>query len=279
MDKVSVVVRQAVQGNSIRGMKESFGFDPESTGAILLGVGLACVALHDLWVRNLRVNYVQMDELWAFVGLKDKTLRRQGIHPTKGHQRGSVWTFLALHPASMLIISYLQGRRTLPFTLHFIRDLHSRLTGRITLASDGFENYEEAVGTVFGPENVDYGMLIKIKDENGRHIGSRKVIVFGQPDWDLITTTSIENRNLHYRMRTRRMQRKTNGHSKVILNHFASLALWAAHHNFCTQPERLKKATPAMVAGLTDEPWSVERLILEATTALVISQYQVQTAL
>ena len=132
---------------------------------------------------------------------------------------------------------------------------------------------------MFGPGNVDYGMLIEIKDKNGRHIGSRKVIGFGQPEEHLITTTSIEVRNLHYRMRTRRMQRKTNGHSKVILNHFASLALWAAHHNFCTQPERLKKATPAMVAGLTDEPWSVERLILEATTALVISQYQVQTAL
>jgi hypothetical protein len=279
MDKVSVVVRSVMEGNGILNMKRQFGFDPESTGAVLLGVGLACAALHDLWVRNLRVNYVQMDELWAFVGLKDKTLRRQGIHPTKGHQRGSVWTFLALHPHSMLIISYLQGRRNFLFTLQFIQDLHSRLAGRITLVSDGFEVYVPTVETVFGPNNVDYGMLIKIKDEKKRHIGSRKVIVFGQPDWDLITTTSIENRNLHYRMRTRRMQRKTNGHSKVILNHFASLALWAAHHNFCTQPKRLKGATPAMVAGLTDEPWSVERLILEATTALVTSQYRVQSAL
>jgi IS1 family transposase len=277
MDKISLIVRSAMEGNGIRNMQRLYGYDSESIQAILLGTGIACSALHDRLVRRLDIDYVQMDELWAFVGLKEKTLKRQGIHPTIGHQKGTVWTHMALHPHSMLIISYLLGRRKLPFTFQFIKDLHSRLARRVTLASDGFPNYVPAVWSVFGPENVDYGMYVKIEDEKGHHCDAQKRVIFGNPDLDLIKTTSIENRNLHYRMRTRRIQRKTNGHSKEIMYHYASLALWAAHHNFCTQPRRLKKATPAMAAGITQEPWSVRRLILEATTALVTSQYQVQT--
>jgi IS1 family transposase len=272
MDKIIFIVKLAVIGNGVRTLKKEFGIDPETTQAVLLAVGLACSVLHDQRVRGLGIDYVQMDELWSFIGLKDKTLKRLGLHPRRGHTRGSVWTFMAVHPLSMLIVAYLEGRRSYPFVLQFIEDLHSRLTRRITLASDGYERYVHAVRRFFGPGNVDYGMIKKTRTKKGRYVRSEKVIVFGHPSLKLIKTTSIENRNLHFRMRTRRMQRRTNGHSKAILNHFAALALWACHHNFCHKPERLKGATPAMVAGIADEPWSVGRLIMEAFTALIVSR-------
>jgi hypothetical protein len=279
MEKISQIARAALQGVSIRGQLEIHGYDKDSVQAVLLAAGLACSVLHDRLVRQVRVDYVQVDELWAFVGAKDKTLNRlieAGIIRDK-LQRGSIWTFLAINPPSMLILSYLLGLRDDDFTLLFIRDLHGRLAGRVTLASDSMASYLTSIREVFGPGNVDYGRVKKIKDEHGRHLRTEKEIIFGEPEWRLIKTTAIETRNLHFRMRTRRMQRKTNGHSKLILPHFAAHALWAAHHNFCHRPKRLKGATPAMAAGLTQERWSVERLILEANTALVTSQYQAQT--
>jgi transposase-like protein len=274
MEKISLIVKLALQGTSIRGQQEIHGYDKDSVMAVLLGIGLACAALHDRLVHHVQVDYVQVDELWAFVGAKDKTLNRQidaGLILDKGG-RGSIWTYLALNPPTMLILSYLPGLRDDDFTLQFIRDLHSRLAGRVTLISDGFTSYKTAIRKIFGPGNIDYGKIKKIKDDKDRYLRSEKSIVFGNMDWSLIKTTAIENRNLHFRMRTRRMQRRTNGHSKRLLSHFAAHALWAAHHNFCRRPKRLKGASPAMAAGLTEECWSVERLILEAQTALFLTQ-------
>jgi IS1 family transposase len=273
-DKVVKVVRLFIEGNGIRGIARYLYMEPIRVRQVLLSVGLACSILHNQYVRGLKLNYLQMDELWSFIGAKDKTLRR--LHasgtPIRGDQRGSIWTVLAVHPPSMLIVSYLAGCRKYGFIERFITDLRSRLVGRPTLVSDGYQAYEFAIGRVFGEDSVDYGKVVKIRDNRGRYLGSKKEVVFGCVEEPLITTTYIECTNLHHRMKIRRMQRDTTGHSKQALAHFAALALWAAHHDFVHQPDRLRKATPAMVAGIASEPWSVDRLILTAFSLMTIGE-------
>jgi hypothetical protein len=79
---------------------------------------------------------------------------------------------------------------------------------------------------------------------------------------------------LTIRMGNRRMTRLTNAFSKKWGNHQASIALTFAYYNFCRPHQTLTDATrsegkkrpitPAMAAGLTDHPWTLEELILNA---------------
>ena len=42
---------------------------------LLVETGDNCAALLDSHIRNVRVNYIQADEIWTYVGKKDKHLR------------------------------------------------------------------------------------------------------------------------------------------------------------------------------------------------------------
>ena len=95
----------------------------------------------------------------------------------------------------------------------------------------------------------------------------------GSPDLKKACTSHIERQNLTIRMQNRRMARLTNAFSKKWANHQASLALHFATYNFITPHGTLtknsgdagerKKTTPAMAAGLTDHPWTMEELLIE----------------
>jgi hypothetical protein len=56
--------------------------------------------------------------------------------------------------------------------------------------------------------------------------------------------------------------RKSLGFSKKHENLRAAVALHVAHYNFCRVHGTIN-ATPAMVAGLTERPWTMERLLEE----------------
>jgi IS1 family transposase len=273
MRKIIEVIELLIEGVGVRGISRKLKMDRLRVRAILLAIGLACACLHDRWVRNVQFDYVQVDELWSFVGEKDKFIaykKEKGI-PIQAGVRGSVWTFLAVNPLSNLIISYLMGLHGYVFTHQFIEDLHSRLARRVTLISDGYPEYVKAIRRVFGPDGVDYGIIHKVRNKRGRHIRSDKHQVFGKPRLERITTVDIENQNLHHRMKLRRMQRKTTGHSKIILAHFAVVSLWLVFHNFCRTQDTLGKKTPAMVAGLASEPWSIEHMVHQAVGTLLTS--------
>jgi hypothetical protein len=47
----------------------------------------------------------------------------------------------------------------------------------------------------FGVEHLNYGQLVKIRDERGRLIGKERRIVFGDPDVEEVETVNVENFN------------------------------------------------------------------------------------
>ena len=61
-------------------------------------------------------------------------------------------------------------------------------------------------------------------------------------------------------MGMRRMTRLTNGFSKKWENLEAAYALWFAYYNFCRVHKTLR-VTPAMEAGITGRPWTVQDLL------------------
>jgi hypothetical protein len=60
-------------------------------------------------------------------------------------------------------------------------------------------------------------------------------------------------------MGMRRFTRLTNGFSKKIENHSASVAIYLMHYNFARIHKTLR-ITPAMAAGVSDHVWSLEEI-------------------
>jgi hypothetical protein len=61
-------------------------------------------------------------------------------------------------------------------------------------------------------------------------------------------------------MQMRRFARLTNGFSKKVENLRAAVSLHFAHYNFVRQHKSLR-ITPAMAAGVSDRPWTLEELV------------------
>ena len=62
------------------------------------------------------------------------------------------------------------------------------------------------------------------------------------------------------RMQMRRFTRLTNGFSKKLENHIASIALHYMHYNFCRVHQTLR-VTPAMEAGVADHIWTITEML------------------
>jgi hypothetical protein len=58
---------------------------------------------------------------------------------------------------------------------------------------------------------------------------------------------------------SKRFTRLALGFSKKLENLAAAIALYIAHYNFCRIHGSLK-VTPAMAAGVINEPWTIEEL-------------------
>ena len=262
-DRVKVV-KCLVEGNSLRATTRITGVHRTTIQNLLVDLGRACTEFHDKTVHGLRTERVQCDEIWSFIGCKRNNVP-QHLRGTVGI--GDCWTWTALDADSKLAISWTVGLRQMEYCRAFLEDLHSRLTGRIQLSTDGLHHYVRSVLEVFGSENVDYAMIEKIyRGESGKTAEARyspntlqKVKVddvFGSPDRRHASTSYVERQNLTMRMGMRRFTRLMNGFSKKIENHQAAVALHFTHYNFCRVHMSLR-CTPAMEAGIADHVWSI----------------------
>jgi hypothetical protein len=91
-------------------------------------------------------------------------------------------------------------------------------------------------------------------------MGSRRAVIFGNPDQEHINTSYAERHHLSLRMSNRRFTRLTNAFSKKLKNLEHSVALYAMHYNFCRIHQTLR-VTPAMEAGISDHVWNLEEVI------------------
>ena len=267
------IIGMLVEGNSVASTCRMSGCAKGTVLKLLAEVGEASAAYQDRVMRNLKLGKVQADEIWSFVGMKQKNVRVENMG-VFGY--GDVYTWTALDSKTKLIPCWHVGTRGAESAYTFIHDLAGRLDGRIQLTTDGHKIYVEAVEDAFGSE-IDYAMLIKqygnpseAKQAEKRYspspfVGSEKRIIKGNPDEFEISTSYVERSNLTMRMNIRRFTRLTNAFSKKLENHMHAISLFFMHYNFCRVHKTLR-VTPAMEAGLTDHIWELEEVVMMAET-------------
>ena len=240
---------------------------------LIADVGQACALYQDQAMRNLNITQVQVDEVWSFIGMKQRSVPADA-DPTLG--LGDCYTFTAIDPITKLMPCWLVGFRTNECADQFMADLKPRLKNRVQLSTDGMSGYPAAVAKNFGAD-VDYAVIIKeympppTTPEAKRRYSPNKVIgttvsvVAGMPDPAACTTSHVERANLSMRMGMRRFTRLTNAFSKKIENHMHAISLFFMVYNF-VKPHGTTKKTPAMAAGVASFQWTMEDIVMMADT-------------
>lgn len=261
------ILKCLVDGCSIRATSRITGKSKNTVTKLLVDAGAAASEIQDELFRNLKCKRLQLDEIWSFVGAKQKNVAAGA----KGH--GDIWTWTALDADTKLIPSWLIGARDGDTASAFVNDLASRLdpATRVQITTDGHRPYVEAVEGAFGAD-VDYAMLIKlygnegdIKSPERRYspgecTGTRREILQGTPDKAHINTSFVERQNLTMRTHMRRFTRLTIAFSKKVENHAWAIALHFFNYNLC-RIHRTLRVTPAMEAQATDRLWSLDDLV------------------
>src|ERR1700733_8275465 len=195
-EKKVAVISMLCEGSSIRAIERITGVNQNTIMSLSRRVGDACKKIMDEKMRDLTCKQIEVDEIWGFIGAKQKNARKAKAY-------GDVWTFIALDADTKLIPSFVIGKRDSYHAKAFMDDLASRLTMRVQISSDSLKAYTEAVERSFGTE-ADYGQIVKtfsvtplgkaaaVRYSPAEVVAVQKTIISGVPNVGLISTSHVE---------------------------------------------------------------------------------------
>jgi IS1 family transposase len=217
-------------------------------------------------IQGLPVRDVECDEIWGFVGMKQKMKNFLGIN---SDELGDAYCFIAIERNTKLVRAWHLGQRTREHAVIFTEKLARATTGSFQISTDESIPYRDAVVYSLGGQYVDFAQIVKVyaasREGQQRYspaevVDCVKTSIFGNPDMSKADTSRIERQNLTVRMSMRRMTRLTNEFSKKWMNDKAAYALYLAHYTFWGVHSSLR-VTPVMEAGITDHIWSLRELL------------------
>jgi len=258
------VISALVEGSSIRSVERMTGVHRDTIMRLGVRVGTKCGAAMDAMMYGLDCKRLELDEIWAYVGKK----QRHVTYSDNPANVGDFWTWVALDSETKLLPTYAVGKRDAATAHDFVTDLASRLNNRVQISSDGLRLYIESVEVGFGGD-VDHAQIVKSYEAEpigpGRYsppkvLSADKSPIVGNPVFDRISTAFVERQNLTMRMSMRRFTRLTNAFSKKLENLKAAVSLHFCYHNLVRRHATIG-TTPAVAAGVTDRACSVFDLI------------------
>jgi IS1 family transposase len=266
-DKALLAIQLLLEGSSVRTTERVTQLHRDTILRLLEVAGERCAKVMDEKMRNLRCQRIQGDELWCFVGKKQRNVKVEDLP-----ELGDAWVFVALDADSKLIPAYTVGKRNRETTYKFLNTLRSRIAEehRFQLTTDGFHFYRKGVEDVFAGQ-ADFAQLIKLYGDHGQHDAAGRYspapmietiirVRDGRPDSRHISTSYVERSNLSIRMALRRFTRLTNAYSKKLDNLKYACALYFAYYNFCRVHQSIR-VSPAVEAGITDHVWTLRELL------------------
>jgi IS1 family transposase len=264
-DKQVAIVSALAEGSGIRQIERITGVHRDTIMRLGVRVGEGCAAILDEKMRGLSCRHLQFDEIWGFIGKKERHMR-----PEDDPTLGDVWTFCAIDSDTKLVPSFKVGKRTSVTANAFVADVKSRMANRVQISSDALREYVEAIELSFGSD-VDFAQIIKTYTHDDSIIAERKFSapevvttekrrIIGRPNMRLASTSHFERLNGTTRLHMRRLTRLTYAFSKKLENFEAATALHFAYYNFVKRHNTLR-TTPAMAAGIERDFWTVENLV------------------
>ena len=227
-DKKLRVLGCLTEGCSIRSTMRMTGVNRETIGTFLSRMGLASVQLMDSKMRDLSCAKVQVDEMWSYIGKKERWMRS-----SDPENFGNTYTWIAICEETKMVPAFYVGKRTSLDATEFLDDLAGRIVGEFQISTDKFAAYSAVIKKVFG--------------DRVKHVHSA-------------SNSYVERQNMTLRMNCRRYSRHTNAFSKSYEQHVAATALHFASYNFCRK-NRAVKTAPAVAAGIADHVWTLEELL------------------
>src|SRR5271169_5922165 len=104
-EKKLAVLASLVEGCSVRSTERMTGVHRDTICRLLVRVGDGCASLINERMVNLGCKRLELDELWSFVGKKQRTV----LPDEDVSQIGDQWVYVAICAESKLIPTYLVG--------------------------------------------------------------------------------------------------------------------------------------------------------------------------
>src|SRR2546426_804897 len=196
-EKRALILRCFTEGLGVNATARMADVSKNTVLKLLADLGPVCRDFQAFTLVKLHSRKIQVDEIWAFTGMKQKNVPAEQAG-TWGI--GDCWTWVAIDADTRLVPAWLVGPRDGQTAEMFMRMLARRVANRIQLTSDGHKPYVEAVESAFGSE-IDYAQLIKMFDlpegethterkySPGECCGTRVEVRTGNPDPRPIATS------------------------------------------------------------------------------------------
>lgn len=133
IDQQIQAIAALTEGVSIRATERLTGIHRDTIMRLGVRVGQGCALVHDAMMQNLQVPLIEMDELWSFVGKKQRQIKKDD-----GADKGDQYVFMALDAHNKAILSYRVGKRDGDTTHAFLSDLRQRVLNAPQISSDAF---------------------------------------------------------------------------------------------------------------------------------------------
>lgn len=202
---------------------------------------------------------------------------------------------MLLDAQSKFVVSLALGPRTAEMTQAVFADYYQRTNGLVPdlITTDQYSAYESVIVSTYDvsstdepyarvPDKLCYATVCK-RREKGKVVEITVRTVIGTDEQlaralrnstcsKTVNTSYVERFNGTARHQNARKARKTYNFSKDLDLHIAVTWLCITHYNFCwtvrtlrqlmsDNPLRYLQRTPAMAIGLTEQPWSLRRLL------------------
>jgi|GEM_PF-4528930 len=271
-DKKVLILALLTEGTGIKTIMRTTKTGAHQVLRLLLDAGETARAYHDLHARNLACPFVEVDELWSYVG-EHEYRKTPDYNIRKDGWTGHCWLFSATCADSKFVVGWTNQPNREQLAAEAIFDqIFTRVPGEFQLTSDKWGCFltemrrRKCDRMSSGWEMKRFGSAT---DDHSKSVvnvllGVERGKVTGNPDVKRITTAHQGRRHLAFRTTMKRFNRRTLGYSKSFPHHDASCALNMHAHNWMKRSEaaKIKGKTPAMALGLASEPMSLEAFVI-----------------
>jgi hypothetical protein len=132
-----MILHCLVEGNSIRSTSRVCDVEKRTVLNMLKLAGDRCEALLTEQIHNVRVRDLELDEVWTFVGCKQKRLT---LKPIEAGMAGDAYTLIALERTSKLVVAWHLGKRDRVNTEDFVSKIRwATAPGWFDVSTDAFQ--------------------------------------------------------------------------------------------------------------------------------------------